>query len=138
MLRVGSIVKFIRTFRPILGSGYVLDLKEIIYMSSLRHIFIYVSFGYDVIFKSFDCGVNLNESDFIIYLHGDSVDSDLLFASLCKLTLDASYEQFFYQISVILITFYLLLQNALDFSCTHLGYGVNILGIFLKRNCIIL
>jgi len=35
----------------------------------------------------------LNEFGFIIHLHGDSVDYNLLVDGLFKLTLDASYEQ---------------------------------------------
>ena len=45
-------------------------------------------------FKSFGCGINLNESGSIVHLNGDSVDSDLLVDNSFKLTLDASYEQF--------------------------------------------
>ena len=68
------------------------DLLYVIFEAYFDLCFKIISFGYDVIFKSSGCGVNLNESDFIIHLHGDSIDSALLIDDLFKLTLGASYE----------------------------------------------
>ena len=95
--RVGSIVEFIETFRQVLNSCYVLNLKEIFYVSFWAYFDLcsrIVSFRYDVIFKNSGCSANLNESSFIIYFFGDSFDSDLLGDNSFKLKLDASYEHF--------------------------------------------
>ena len=73
-----------------MDSGLVLDLEEIFFVPSLRHNLIFIFrlllFGYDVIFKYSGRSVNL---------HGELVGSDLLVDGLFRLTLDASYEQFF-------------------------------------------
>ena len=95
--RIGSIVEFIGAFRQVLNSCHVLNLEETFYVIFEAYFDLcsrVISFGYDVIFKSSDCGDNLNESDFIIHLHGDYVGPNLLVDGLFKLTLNASYEQF--------------------------------------------
>ena len=82
-------VELVGTFRLILSSGHVLDLEETFYVPFLRRNLISISrllsFGHHVIFRDFNCNVNI---------HGKFVGSALLVDGLFRLTLDVSYEKF--------------------------------------------
>ena len=63
-----------------------------------------------------------------------SISMVILLILICWLIIHSNWHWMhhmnnFYQVPVFIIIF-CLLQNALDFSCSPLGYGINILGIF--------
>ena len=144
--RVCSIVKFIETFRLVsdrlvLDSGHILNLEEIIYVSSLRRNLIYV-----FRLHPFDMMSFLRVLVMVLIwmnLLSLSIFMVILLVLICWLMIYSNWRLMhhmssFYQISVPLIMFCLLLENVLRCSYSLLSYGINVLGMFPKGNCILL